>query len=182
MSKQLLRLLFIGSFVFFAACDSASPEKYFSIAVLNTNLMHGFAGDALHRQLESPSVKMVGNDPNKTEPMPRKEVIDNKIQLLEEAMNKVKSLKETDDTKDMIQASLALYNYVLPVYKNEYIQLAKLYDDAAPAEQIQSFTQSVSDKHYTKFVALHDKLTDAGKAFATRHNINVQWDVRTSPR
>lgn len=182
MSKRLLRLLLIGSFVFFAACDSASPEKYFSTAVLNTNLMHGFAGNALNMQLESPSVKMAGNDPDKTEPMKRKEIIETKIQQLEEAFGKVNDLKETEDTKGILDASKALYNYVLPVYKNEYIQLAKLYDDAAPAEQIQSFTQSITDKHYAKFVALHDKLTDAGKAYANLHNINVQWDVRSSPR
>jgi hypothetical protein len=174
MGTSLLRLLFIVSCFLFTACNSGSPEKYFSVAALNTNLMHGFAGEALHMEFESPSVQMVGNDPNKTEVMKRKELIDTKIQSVEEGFEKVKGLKEREDTKDILQASLALYNYVLPVYKNEYVQLAKLYDEAAPAEQIKLFSQSISDKHFAKFVELHDKLTNAGKAYATRHNINVQ--------
>lgn len=182
MRKFISLLIFISCCCFFISCNSASPEKYFSVAVLNANLMHGFAGDGMHRQLESPSAKMVGNDPNKTEPMKRKEVIDSKIQSLEDGLEKVKQLKETEDTKDILQASLALYNYVLPVFKNEYTQLAKLYDDGASAQEIQSFSQSISDKHYSKFAELHDKLTNAGKSFAGRHNLNVRWDIHTSPQ
>lgn len=182
MRKFNSLLLLTACYCFVLSCNSPSPEKYFTTVVLNTNLMHGFAGAALNMQLESPSVKMVGNDPNKTEPMKRKEIIDTKIQQLEEAFENVNSLKETEDSKGILDASKALFNYVLPVYKNEYTQLAKLYDDGAAAESIQSFTQSIGDKHHAKFVELHDKLTEAGKAFATKHNINVQWDVRTSPK
>lgn len=182
MRKFNSLLLLIGCYCFLLSCNSPSPEKYFTTAVLNINLMHGFAGDGLQRQLESPSVKMVGNDPNKTEPMKRKEIIDTKIQQLEEAFENVNSLKESEDTKGILDASKALYNYVLPVFKNEYTQLAKLYDEGAAAESIQSLSQSISDKHSAKFGELHEKLTEAGKAFATKHNINVQWDVRTSPR
>lgn len=164
------------------SCGAASPEKYFNVAILSTNMMHGFAGDGMHRQLESPSVKMVGNDPNKTEPMKRKEIVESKIQYIEESYEKLKALKETEDSKEVLQASNALYNLVLPVYKNEYIQLARLYDENATSETIQSYSQSISDKYYPTFVQLHEKLTAAGKVFADKHNIKVNWDIRTSPR
>jgi hypothetical protein len=31
------------------------------------------------------------------------------------------------------------------------------------------------------FITLKDKLTAAGKEYATKNNINVQWDVKTAP-
>jgi Fe2+ transport system protein B len=164
------------------ACITASPENYFDIAVLNTNMMHGFASDGLQRELESPSVKLVAGTKDQTEPMKRKEIIDSKIQFLEPNLEKIKKLKQTDDNRDMLQASLALYEYVLPVYRNEYQQLAKQYDDGASSEQIQALQQSIQDKYYPQFERLFNNLTAAAKPYAERHHIQVNWDVSTSPQ
>jgi hypothetical protein len=114
--------------------------------------------------------------------MKRKEIIDDKIQMLEAIREKLKSLKETGDTRDILRTSSALYDYVLPVYKNEYMELARLYDENAPKESIDAFTQSISDKYYTGYEQLFQKLTLAGKSFAIKHDIKVNWDVQTSPR
>lgn len=186
--KPAMRKLFFFFYLFgccapFIACNSVTPEKYFDIAVLNCNRLHGFAGTGIQRELETPSVKMIDGDKGKNVPMmKRKEVIDEKIQFIEESREKLKKLNATDDTRRMLQASTALYDYVLPVYKDEYRQLAALYDENAPREKIDLLAKSISDKHYPKFVKLFDKLTDAGKSFAAKHHINVQWDVQTSPR
>ena len=111
----------LHSFLSFSrSCDTATPENYFDRAVLNCNLMHGFAGSGLRRELESPSVKLSETGNGETIPMKRKEVIDNAITSLETNFEKVKKLKETDDTRDILRASVALYEFVLPVYKTEY--------------------------------------------------------------
>ena len=165
MKKVILLLMPALCSGFFISCNTASPGDYFNTAILSVNMMHGFAGDGMHRQLESPSVKMVGNDPNKTEPMKRKEIVESKIQYIEESYEKLKALKETEDSKEVLQASNALYSLVLPVYKNEYIQLARLYDENAPAETIQSYSQSISDKYYPEFVKLHEKINSGRKSF-----------------
>lgn len=177
--KKIITVLTAAYFLL--SCNTTSPEKYFDIAVLNTNMMHGFATNVLQRELESPSVKLVEGTTDKTEPMKRKEIIDGKIAYIEEAYGKVKDLKQTDETKAMLQSSLALYEYVLPVYKNEYLQLAKLYDDGASKEQIDAMEQSIETKYYPNFEVLSNKLTDAGKPYAAKNNINVKWDVQTSP-
>lgn len=41
-------------------CNSVTPEKCFDIAVLNSNMLVGFANEGQIRELESPSVKMSG--------------------------------------------------------------------------------------------------------------------------
>ena len=165
----------------FSSCTDQSPENTFSQAVLNTNLFFGFASNADFRQLESPSVKLVSGTTDKTEPMKRVEMIQDKIDALSASFNKVKNLNADGDAKAMVESSVALYEYILPVYKTEYMQLAKLYDDGASADQIQQMTESMQSKYQADFIQLKDKLTAAGKEYAKKHNINVRWDVKTAP-
>lgn len=107
--------------------------------------------------------------------MTRDEVLAAKIQFLDEYFEKLKNLKETTDTKDMLQTSVALYEFVLPVYKAEYKQLARLYDEGAPKEQIQSQARLIHDKYYPRFNELYNKLIEIGKLYAGRHSIKVNW-------
>ena len=164
-----------------AACDSATPRTYFERAVLNCNFIHDFGGPGLLRDLESPSVKLTDAKTGASAPMKRQEVIDDKIAFIEQSLDKVRKLRQTDDSKEIVQASLALHEYVLPVYKNEYRQLARLYDDGAPRAEIDALASTISTKYRPGFISLADKLTSAGKAYATRHDIKVVWDIQTAP-
>jgi len=181
MIKIVPLFLSVSACCLLASCDTATPQKYFEVAVLNCNLMHGFAGRGLASELESPSVKLADAGSGATVPMKRKEIIDGKIQFLEANLNKVKGLKQTDDTREMLEASVALHEYVLPVYKNEYEELAKLYDEGAAPERIQSMLSSIETKYRDGFATRFDRLTAAGKPYAERHHINVKWDIQTAP-
>jgi len=182
MKKSIFFSLFIICCSLFTACNFATPENYFDIAVLNCNMMHGFASDGLQYELDNPSVKLVEGTKDQTAYMKRKEIIDNKTQSLESNFKKIKSLKETDDAKAMLQASVALYEYVLPVYKNEYRQLARLYDEGASKEQVEALEKSIEEKYYPTFETLFNKLTAEAKPYTAKNNIPVNWDVRTSPQ
>ncbi|MEO5685616.1 MAG: hypothetical protein ABIQ88_23415 [Chitinophagaceae bacterium] len=177
-TKTLLTALFT---CFLFACNTATPENYFDRAVLNCNMMIGFANDGFQRQLEQPSAKLIEGTKDQTAPMKRKEVIDNQIQYLEESFVKVKDLKETEDSRVMLKASIVLYEYVLPVYKNEYVQLAKLYDHGAPKEQVASFSKAIMDKYAAGFEERYNAVISAGKPYAASHNIPVKWDIKSSP-
>jgi hypothetical protein len=176
-----LRLFLCAAFCcVLASCEDASPKTCFDRAVLNTNLIHDFASRGLLRELESPSVKL-DTKTGATAPMKRKEVIDDKIAFVEQSLAKVRKLSQSGDAKDMMQASIALHEYVLPVYRNEYQQLAKLYDDGAAKGEIEALASAITTKYGPGFAALSERLTVAGKAYASRHDIKVVWDVRTSP-
>jgi hypothetical protein len=181
MKRFIAFPVLIFCYSLFTSCNTATPENYFDIAVLNSNMITGFANEGLQRELDNPTVKLVEGTKDQTAPMKRKEIIDDKIHFIEPNLEKIKQLKQTDDTKDMLQASLALYEYVLPVYKNEYQQLARLYDEGAPREQIQSLEQSISNKYFPKFQELFNNLVAVGKTYAEKHNIKVNWDIHTSP-
>lgn len=180
MKKLLLPLVVCSCLV--SSCETTTPQQYFDRAVLNGNLMHGFAGSGMERQLKEPSVKLVDPAGSEFVAMKRKEVIDNKLLSIEDAYVKVKKLKETEDTRELLQASRALYEYVLPVYRNEYRELARLYDEGAPANEIEALGHSIEEKYRAGFESRMGALRAVGEPFAARHGIQVRWDVGTSPR
>lgn len=175
MKRSTLTLFLFAGLLLLTGCNSPGPEKYFDIAVLNCNLINGFGGSALDRELQSPSVKLVDGTTDKTVAMKRSEVMDTKIQFVESNLQKVKALKVNDDTKDILQASIALHEFVLPVYKNEYKQLAALYDNNALADQIETLNQTINSNYATRFEELYNAVIAAGKPYAAKHNINVNW-------
>jgi hypothetical protein len=111
----------------------------------------------------------------------RKQIIDEQIARPEGNLKKIKNLKQTDDNREMLEASTALYECVLPVYRNEYQQIARLYDKGANREQIDSLASSIETKYGPGFETRFDQLIALAKPYATRHDIKVKWDVRTEP-
>jgi hypothetical protein len=171
--QRLLKFIFICTSFLFVSCNTATPEHYFGLAVLNSNMFAGFAEEGGFRELKYASAKM--NEKGEAVPMQRSETMKTKIEFLDEEFSKIKELKETADTKDMLQTSKALYEFVLPVYKTEYVQLAKLYDNNAPEEKIESETKAIHDKYYSGFKERYDKLIAIGKIYAAQHSIKVNW-------
>ncbi|HKH62518.1 MAG TPA: hypothetical protein VKA49_16860 [Flavitalea sp.] len=162
--------------ILFSACSPLTPEKYFDVAVLNSNFLVGFAENGQLRELQSPSMKMSEKD-GKVVVMNRSEAIDTKIQFVETTLAKLKTLKITEDSKEILEASRPLYEYVLPVYKKEYRELAMLYDKNAPKEKLDAQAELIRNKYYTRYEELHTRLVNAGKSYARKHNIEVNWGM-----
>jgi hypothetical protein len=176
MKKSISFLVLMNFCLFFIACNTASPERYFDLAVLGTcNSMTGFANSGLKRELDLPSVKMVNGDKDHPVSMKRKEVIDSRIEILQDNLGELKQLKPTPDTKEMLETSITLNEYVLGGLKNEYEELAELYDTGASKEEIATLSQSIETKYSRDFEELYDRLTALGKSYAQRNNINVNW-------
>ena len=181
MQRTARYLLLVLSLYLISSCELATPAKVFDVAILNCNMIHGFAGRELAAELTSPSVKLTNAATGDSAPMSRKEVIENKIVFVQNNLSRLKKLRQNKDNADVLSASLALHEFVLPVFQNEYAQLAALYDTGAPAAKIQALSQQISQKYGPKFESLFNQLTAVGKPFAARHDIKVKWDVQTAP-
>ena len=116
MIKIAPLLLSISSCYMLTSCDMATPQDYFEVSVFSCNVMHGFAGRGLKRRLEIPSTALTKNGEEVA--VKRKEIFDAEIPNLEGYLAKLKRFKQTDDNRDMLQASLALDEYVLPATEN----------------------------------------------------------------
>jgi hypothetical protein len=175
MKKYLVTgWLFASCLFVFSACTTTTPEKYFDVAVLNTNMVVGFAGTGFMRELESPSMKM-GKTKDEVLQMQRNEVVASKLQFVEENLAKIKKMAQTADNKDILQASLALHEFMLPVLKEDYTRLATLYDGGAPKDQVLAQAQAIQDKYLSRFEQLYHKVISTGKVYAKKHDIKVNW-------
>lgn len=158
------------------SCNTTTPQKYFTTAVLNSNMLVGFANGGFERQLESPPAKaIIGQDMIVT--MKSAQFLSSRIQMLEEDFAAIKNLNATGDAKNILQPAIAMYAFALPVYKNEYRQLADLYDDHASIEMIAALKQLIHDKYAAGFERLYQQLIASGKLYATKHDIKVNWNV-----
>ena len=129
--------------------------------------------------LEHPSAIMTPS--GGTAIMTRKAFVDRRIGEIDESNQKVKKIGETDDNSEMLQASIALFEYTLPVYRNEYSHLAGLYDRGAEKAEMEAVYKAIADKYLKGYQERADSLIAAGKPYAKRHDIRVNWDVQTSP-
>lgn len=169
---KIASLLVLCWSLLLAACNTATPENYFDRAVLNTNLFNDFASEQFTRMLAAYSKKYEGV---KQQDVSATKMVEMKVMSVENALQTVKALRETEETKDMLQTSIALHEYVLPVYRNEYKDLAKLFDSGASEEEIAAKVQEIDTKYGKRFEELEEKLTALGKVYAKAHNINVTW-------
>jgi len=177
MKKYTLLAVFFLSIVF-SSCNTTTPEQYFDRAVLTSNMFTGFADNGMERELSSPSVKM--DDHGHEAVMKRSEVVSSRLEVLNEDFEKLKGLKETGDTKDILQSSKKLYEFALPVYKKEYMQLAALYDENAAKEDIEAQAKAIHDKYFPGYEKLYNTLIAYGKVYAEKHNIKINF-VSNSP-
>jgi len=160
-----------------SSCNNASPENYFDEAVLNVNLITPFGGQAALHSLAHPSVKLVPGTKDQTTPMTRKEIVEDQIQRVEGNLTKIKALPDSEETRDMVQTSIKLHEFVLPVYKAEYRELAKLYDEGGSQQERLTKAQEIDTKYSAGYQTLFNRLVELGKAYAAKHHIKVEWQT-----
>jgi len=165
----------IAAVAMLGSCNTADPRKCFDVSVLNTNLYVGFADRGFLMQFEHPGVKLVEGTTDQTATMKRVELLTEKIQFAEKNLAKIKAFRATEDSKEVIAASIKLHEFMIPVYKNEYLDLAEQFDSGAPAEQIQKIALAIEAKYSGEFNKLYDDLIRKAKPYASRNNIKVHW-------
>jgi len=176
MKKYTLPAVLFLSLII-SSCNTSTPEEYFGRAVLTSNMLTGFADNGMERELASPSAKMDANGHEAA--MKRSEVISSRLEVLNEDFEKLKDLKETADTKDILESSKKLYEFVLPVYKKEYVQLADLYDQNAAKEEIEAQARAIHDKYFPGYEKLYNTLIAYGKVYAEKHYIKINFVSNT---
>lgn len=163
-----------------AGCQKPDPAKYVTTAFINANLLVGFASDGLNNELAQPTQMLVDADKQTFRDLKRAEVMENKITQATDALKKIEALPDDADARPMVQASVQLFQLVLKGYRNEYTQLAKLYDTGASAESIQSLEMQIQDRYALEYQQLTTALEKEGMHYAREHQVPVQ-SVNTRP-
>jgi len=174
-SSRLSFSLVLSLAVLLQSC-SETPDKFFGTAILNTNTISNFATPALANQINDQTLEFADIPSSKKKGNEAAEQVRNNILYMEKSLTDIKALSANDDLRKDIKAqSIALYEYVIPVYKNEYTAYAKLCDTKAPQAKREELMQSVAQKYNAEFEKKYASLLAKGKVFAEENNLNVDW-------
>ena len=171
--RLLLGLL--SGLLFLSACTE-SADRFFGIAVLNTNMLREFGTPTFARRLNDETKEFPGVPASRKNGDEAQKSISNKIMFIEKSIKDIRSLSESGLRKEIKQQSLELFEFVLPVYKNEYMAYAKLCDAKGPQEQKDQIIKEIDEKYNEAFEQKYIPLLEKGKVFAKENNLNVKWD------
>jgi len=173
---KLSTILLLALSLFLQSCAEPADD-FFGVAVLNTNTITDFGTPRLAKQINDETTEfpdIPSSKKNGDEAMIR---VQNNILYMEKVLNDIKALSANDDSRKVIkEQAIALYEFVIPVYKNEYTAYAKLCDAKAPQAQKDEIIASIEQKYSARFEALYTALLTNGKAFAEANHLNVDWN------
>lgn len=154
-----------------------TPEEYFDITSLNTNLFMEFGSRDFKRMGEAKSAsQLMAYDERGTFPAKSYEdhILRFKIPFINQAIEKIKDLKPTEETTPMINASLDLFNYVKERYQTDYVKIARLMDSKAPKEEVEKAVFEMETVTFATFDQKYKKLWDLALPYAKEHGIEVK--------
>lgn len=161
----------------FVSCNlNTSPNDFFGVAVLNTNMINDFGTDRLAKTIQLQTLEFADRPSTKKKGDEASNFVHNKVLYLEKVRKDIEELPENDDTRAIKELSLSIYEYVIPVYKNEYSTYAKLCDAKGPEDQKQQIIQDIERKYVPAFEDKFALLLEKGRAYAEKHSLNVKWD------
>lgn len=174
--KQFRFIIFLLASLFFIACQSASPDKFFGQVVLNTNLIADFDPATFGKRLQQETVEFPDIPSSKKNGDEAQQIVNLKVLTVEKAIKDIKGLTVSDDDAKVLQEqSIQLFEAVLPVYKNEYAAYAKLCDTKGTDEEKQQLLQKIEKEYLPKIDGLFENVYDLGKKYADKHQLNVKW-------
>lgn len=160
----------------FQSC-SEDPDKFFGVAVLNTNTITDFGTPILAKHIDAETTEFPDIPSSKKKGDEAIKLVESNLLYMEKSLKDIKALTaNSDDSKEIKAQSIALYEYVIPVYKNEYTAYAKLCDSKAPQAQKDEIIKTIDQKYNAEFEKRYAALLESGKAFAKKNNLNVDWN------
>lgn len=176
MSQFLVKALMIISCLSLQSCTEPA-DKFFETAILNTNIIADFASPKLAKYISDEAAEIPNIPSSKKNGDEAGKVVQNKILFIDSALNNIKGLNAGSDDRKVIQEkSIALFEFVIPIYKNEYAKYAVLCDSKADPAEKEALADAIDKKYGATFEAMYLELMDAGKVFAEENNLNVDWN------
>ncbi|GAA4785762.1 hypothetical protein GCM10023231_12050 [Olivibacter ginsenosidimutans] len=148
------------------SCSKTRPEKYIAVTALNSNLVSTayrpmFLNELMERKYKN---QLPGTSAEEY-------VRDRAIKPVDEAIEKVKQLKETAETKELIAAALEVMTYGKTIFEHEYKSIAELIDKERPLEEIDKAITEMYDNTETGMAERFDRLDTLALKYARANKV-----------
>jgi hypothetical protein len=158
-------------------CDIAINTSTIAKYNLNTNTITDFGTPSLAKHINDETIEFADIPSSRKKGNEAITYVQNNILYMEKSLKDIKALSADDDSRKVIkERSLALYEFVIPVYKNEYTAYAKLCDSKTPQTQKDEIVARIEKMYTAGFESRYGALLSVGKVFAAENKINVNWN------
>lgn len=170
--KHFFKYLPVPCVLLLLACNRNAPSEYFRICVAESNHISQFGSEELREWFDLPPARY-NKDKKTLDSVGYAAIVREKIAYNEDHLAQIRRLKVNADNKEIVDGAIDVYNYVLQHQKKEYLQLAQLRDDRAPAGTIDSLLGDLDQKYKKTFEDKLNLLWGYGTQYANRHDINL---------
>ncbi|KAA2242942.1 hypothetical protein F0L74_10480 [Chitinophaga agrisoli] len=165
-------ILSVGLMLSLSACNMTTPEEYFDRTVLNANLISHFGGKEIYDMLQG-DPQSYDEKSKKMVPSSYVDQVKWRIGSTEKAYKDILEMKETEETKAMLEASKDLFSFAVDKEKNGYLSIAAMKDAHAPDDSIKQAVSNFDQQYQDTFGQKYDKLMELGKAYADKNHLKV---------
>ncbi|XZF14543.1 hypothetical protein ACTHGU_00250 [Chitinophagaceae bacterium MMS25-I14] len=150
-----------------------SPREYFEQSALSVNSLSAFGKSELENLLYQKGTVYDYETKKYKKADTFKEQIKDNLKVNEDLYDKMKTLEETDDNREMVESAKKVFEFALSKYHSDYIRIADLKDKNEPQSVIDSAIRKFDQDNIAQFNALRHEAVNAGMGYAKKHNLNV---------
>lgn len=177
MKSNIRITLFLLIGLTFLSCDQTSPRKYVEVTVLNTNRAAGMYRIQYINEIRTLKKKgrltvFKGDQPKNGTAVA---YVKQRIILTNDAsLEKVKVLKVTDETEDLIIASLDFFEYSKKIFESDYLEIARMLDENKPDTEIDAAVENMYRTHDWEMEKRLNRLDELAVSYAKKHNVPLE--------
>jgi hypothetical protein len=97
-------------------------------------------------------------------------IINIKIRGINQQIKTIEVLKSTKETKEMLDLTLEMLNFVKEKYKTDYLKIAKLIDAKGNESEVEKLLNNFEKKEIPKLKDIYNKLSKVIKPIAKKYN------------
>lgn len=172
----ILTLFFLA--IITQSCSVDKPESYFSKTTLNVNKYINMGTKDFQHMIGSQNQGgLFAKVDDKFVPSDNFEahVKTYKIFNIETDIESIKKLKPTEDTKELIEASLEVFNFIKSKYETDYIKIAKLMDQKAGQAIIDTAIREFEEQNLEELDKKIEALHTVALPYAKANGIEVSF-------
>ncbi len=166
-------------FIMFASCQKETPQKVVEKTVLKANLLIANYGIGYFEQLKelqkNEYLKYYDNDGEEYAATYSQYLHKVTIPDLERSLRDIQNLEENEDSKELINASIELFEFCIDFYKKDYAEIAYMYDEGKSQQEINQLIKEFKAKSLEEFEEKNLELDEAAKKYAEKKGVSLKF-------
>lgn len=166
-------------FIMFTSCQKETPQKVVEKTVLKANLLMANYGIGYFEQLKelqkNEYLKYYDNDGEEYAATYSQYLHKVTIPDLERSLRDIQNLEVNEDSKELINASIELFEFCIDFYKKDYAEIAYMYDEGKSQQEINQLIKEFKAKSLEEFEEKNLELDEAAKKYAEKKAVSLKF-------